>query len=198
MLINIVYDVDDVLNNLNYVVFESLGMLDNMPKRFNISECEQYTDEEKKAILEMYGKTETFAKTSLNDGAKDICNIEKSGLALVYINSRNFSEEIARIKTNMLLEQIPGLSYHRIEMQIGNGEGKRITENAHIVIEDCITNLFKYPSKAVKILINRSHNQADEYGIIDEEAGIIRVKDLKSAVEMVENIVNEMGQVMTN
>lgn len=188
-IIHIVYDVDDVLNNLNYIVFKKLGLLGRMPKLFNISDCDEYTESEKKEIFDCYGNPDIFKATSLVAGADKICQVEKTGRALVYINSRNFNSEVASIKINQLLKNIPGLNYFRIDMQIGLGDRKKISEYADIVIEDCITNLLKYPTETVKILINKTYNQAQAYGITDAEYNILRVENLTQVIELIDELV---------
>lgn len=187
-IINIVYDVDDVLNNLNAYVFNTLKV--PAASRFNIRECTEYTKEQQDEILQMYSNPETFRNITYVEGAREICDVEKSGRARVWINSRNLTQEIAEIKQKSLLESIPDLKANQIEMQIGAGDKKKISSFADIVIEDCLGNILMYEKHTTKILINKNHNQAKSYGISDSKEGIIRVPTLVHANLIIRKMVD--------
>ena len=183
-MINIVYDV---LNNLNACVYERVGCVP--ASKFNISECVEYTEEEKQAIYDSFGSAEVFRGLSAVPGASEICEIEKTGKALVWINSSNFTQEIADIKREWLFKYIPNLSEERVLLHVGHGEKKVSLDFADIVVEDCFKNLLKYDSHVVKILIDKTHNKAETYGTTDEKEHIIRVNSLLEANVFIKSIV---------
>ena len=187
--IRIVYDVDDTLNNLNDYVHEKLG-IKTRADRFTIRECKVYSVEQQDAILEAYGDPETFKNLSYVPGATDIFDIEELGNIEVYILSRNFNSDIADIKTESILREIPGATVERIEMQIGNGEGKRIDELADIIVEDCLDNCLKYDKEVIKIIIDKPHNKLETYGLSQEDCpNLIRVKSLLAANQVIRDLL---------
>lgn len=187
-ILNIEYDVDDTLNNLNDFVFDKLGF--EPPRRFRILDCtDQYTPEQIKAILDCYGNPEIFKSLRFVPGAKDICSFEKTGKARVGINSKNFNEDILKIKMADIIREIPGISTDRIFMTLGAGYDKRPTD-ADIIVEDCLENIHKYSDKAARILLNRSYNQSEVYGTTDAEHNIIRVESLVEANAIIKSVVD--------
>lgn len=185
--IHIVYDIDDVLNNLNDYVFNRLGISDR-PRQFNIMLCDQYTAEQKEKILESYGNPEVFENVAWVPGAYNIFDIERTGKALVSINSSNFNTEVMEVKRKRLHE-IPNINWDRVNLHIGKGYNKEAIDTADIVVEDCITNTIKYRKDTIKLLINKSHNQAETYGIDEKVEGIIRVNSLIEANEYIQRYV---------
>lgn len=186
--LNVVYDVDDVLNNLNDYVFDTLKL--PKAKRFVIAEnSDIYTEQQVEAIIQMYRDSETFKHLKFVPGARDICRIEKTGKALTWINSSNFTEDVAKVKLKDLVTNIPDLNPDRIILVIGTGNSKNAV-SADIIIEDCFTNLNKYPDGCLKILIDKEHNQASEYDTTDAEKGITRVSSLIEANEIIKYVVD--------
>lgn len=186
--LNAVYDVDDVLNNLNDYVFETLRL--HKAKRFKIPEnTDQYTEDQMKSIINMYGDPNTFRNLRYVPGARDICKIEKTGKALTWINSSNYTEDIAKVKLESLIANIPDLNIDRIILVIGLGANKNAVD-ADIIVEDCFTNLDKYHDGTLKILIDKTHNQAETYGSTDAEKGITRVKSLVEANTIIQCVVD--------
>lgn len=186
----IVYDVDDVLNDLNSVVTRELGLEISKQYRFKIVEnTKTLTPDQMQAIIEAYGNPEIFKKTRLMPGADTICNIEKTGLAEVRIRSSNVNADIGTIKISKLIPAIPGLTLDKITMFYGINSIKTIDGEADIVIEDSIENLFRYSSRVTKILLDAGYNQAHNYGTTDEAHGITRVTGLLDAIDIVEQLV---------
>lgn len=186
--IKIIYDVDDVLNNLNSYIFGKLGL--PWGERFMVTECMCYTKEQVDALLKMYGDPEVFRNLSYEPGASEIFDIERTGQAEVFIISRNFNQEVADVKMESLLKHIPNAKPDKIDMQIGSGNNKKIDESADIIVEDCIENCIRYPFDTIKILIDKPNNQAEAYGICKEEHNIFRVGSLIEANNLICAIVN--------
>ena len=184
----IIYDVDDVLNNLNEYCLTKLGL--PWGTRFNTYENTSYTKEQADSLMGMYGNPETFRHLSYMPGARDIFDIEKTGKVKVRIVSRNFNQGVADVKMGWILGGIPGATSDNIEMQIGLGADKRIDKTADIIVEDCITNCIKYNKDTIKILIDKPNNKAEEYSINEGEHNIIRVDTLIDANNLIRKIVN--------
>lgn len=186
--IKIIYDVDDVLNNLNSYIFGKLGL--PWGKRYLVTECTCYTKEQVDTLIKMYGDPEVFRNLTFVPGAKEIFDIERTGQAEVFIISRNFNQEVANVKMESLLKHIPNAKPDKIDMQIGSGNNKKIDESADIIVEDCIENCIRYPFDTIKILIDKPNNQAEAYGICEEEHNIFRVGSLIEANNLISAIVN--------
>ena len=186
----IVYDLDEVLNNLNEYVYNFLKV--PSASVFNIKECKEYTEEQKVAILSMYRDPEVFKKLDLVDGGKEILDIESTGKAEVWINSNNLSDEVKQAKIQWLKEKLPEFNMQHVVMQVKAAESKDGHDDAFIIVEDNLLNLRKYSKDTIKILIDKSHNQSEAYNTSDEAEGIIRVKDLKEANSRIKQIVNDL------
>ena len=183
----IIYDVDDVLNNLNQYCLDKLGL--PWGTRFNTYENECYTKEQADDLMEAYGDPETFRNLELVAGAEDIFSMLNEDKAEVKIVSRNFNQDVADVKMEWLLENIPNASKDKIEMQIGLGANKKVHTEADIIIEDCITNCLKYEFRTIKLLIDKPNNQSEVYGIDEKAENIIRVKSLIEANALVKMMV---------
>ena len=193
-MINIVYDVDDVLNNLNEYVFLTLGL--SFPKLYEISKCTEYTEEQKDSIIHMYKDPNTFRNLQYYSEASNICKVEALKDAAVWINSNNLTQEIAEIKTRSLIDRIPMLNSERIVMQIIELDkhktikvDKKPITKADIIVEDNLLSLLKYGTRASKILIDKTYNKAEAYGFTDRQLGMIRVGNLREANECVKGLV---------
>lgn len=185
----VVYDMDDVINNLNKYVFSTLNL--PLPEFFEIKSC-GYTDEQKEKIISMYKDPETFRHLRLMPGARCITRAEKifkdkegNPLVSVWINTISLNADIVAVKKETVRVGIPGFDMSRMITQVSDGH-KHILEDADYVIEDNIRNIVKYPSKCKKILIDKTHNQGHAYNIADRDAGITRVRNLKGAIRTVE------------
>lgn len=185
-ILDIVYDVDDTLNNLNDYVFGELGY--ELPDIYNINLCNKYTKEQKKAILKYYRDPNVFASLSYVEGAKDICKIEDTKKALVWINSGNLSVEALKIKEKTLLSEIPNLNPSRVVLQMVDKQAKVII-SGDIIIEDSFEDLIRYPFYSIKILIDKSYNQSSIYNATDDQYGIIRVESLTEANRIIKEII---------
>lgn len=187
-MLRVIYDVDDVLNNLNEVAAKIAGVDRAKFIRFNLKECPDLTANELERMYAAYSSLETFKQTSLNPGAKRICGIQRTGLAEVGIHSTSFNQDIIDYKFKVLTTEIPGLNPDLINL-VNSGSHKDPIENADIVVEDNLEMLLKYDANTLKILIDRSHNKFENYGMVNDTQGIIRVADLNAAVNLIEAII---------
>ena len=186
-MVNVVYDVDDVLNNLVSHIISKLGLPE--PSRYAVRECTEYIKEQQDTIIAMFSDPDVFREISFVDGAKDICDIERSGMARVWINSCNANEKVGEVKRQALIEHIPNLSPNRIHFQYGDGLKKTPLPMTDIIVEDSFKNLLAYPKDVIKILIDRSCNKAEYFNTTDKEHQIIRVVDLNSANTLIKTLV---------
>lgn len=185
--LNVVYDVDDVLNNLNEYVFKQLGVTWR-PRRFNVRECTDVSTEFQDKIIGMYGSPETFENLDWVDGAHEITSIEADGSAKVWINSNNFSDTIRDVKRHRILTELTEINPDRVVLQVSGSNDKKAV-NADIVIEDHIINCLKYSDWSIKILIDKTWNQPDQYEIAEDFYHIIRVGSLLEANQAVREII---------
>lgn len=191
-MINIVYDVDDVLNNLNDYVCDKCGVDYNSIVQFNILKNEGITKDDANRLLESYSDPFTFTQLRFRDAAYHICDIEKEYKGVrVSIHSNNFKREIADIKTKALLKEIPGLSLDKISMEVGTHSSKSADKDADFIVEDNIENLLKYEDRVFRILIDKPWNKAETYGLNDKDYNIFRVKSLEEANDIIRKIIAE-------
>ena len=187
--INVVFDVDDVLNNLNDYVFGTLGLPE--PDTFKVNESSLYTAEQKKAIMTMYGTADTFRHLQYDSLCKNLPDLETIDDVHVWINSVCFTHEIADVKLEQLRQYTPGLDEDHIIFQItSDGSSKRELSCGTIMVEDNILNLFTHEETPIKILIDKSYNKAEVYGTHDETHGIIRVKSLAGALCVIDCFIS--------
>lgn len=196
--INIVYDMDDVLNNLNEAVFGRLGLLDELKelKYFDIRKNEHcLTSEQMTQVISEYSKLETFEKTVASDGIERIVDVEKIDPRVkVWIYTQKFSKELNKFTIDFIKENIPGLSDERIVIVNSKHKKKRF-ENAAIIVEDSAENIAEYGKETVKILIdkpyNRHENYVDEFTAENVDGTLVRVASLSKAIKLVETLVME-------
>lgn len=183
----VVYDVDDVLNNLNNIVFNKAGV-EGKVTRYYTNENEGLTKSEMAEMNNLYANPDTFRILEYNDGAERICDIEKTGFADVFIYSANFNPIISRIKYDSLISAIPNIKPDNIELVISSGH-KHARRDTDIIIEDSADNIMLYSDNVIKILIDKPYNQENKYPELMEVKNLIRVDTLVDAVNLVENIV---------
>lgn len=187
--LTVIYDCDDTLNNLNECVANQLGIDANIIKYYNIDKNSHIPKEIRDKILELYSSIEVFRQVKFVPGAERIFNAKKLG-ADVKINSASLTRDIADYKFISILTSIPDVEGTDLILPVIDGVSKGINEQADIAVEDCIEHLLKYPKHTVKILIDKSYNKFENYGISEVDSCIIRVTDLNSAVNLVESILN--------
>lgn len=181
----IVYDVDDVLNNLNDVVFNTLGINQHIQTRFKITEnVDTLSPIDMERIISAYGDTKIFEQVQFLPGAKLIYDAEARG-AIVRIRSSNVNQQIADLKMAKLLSEIPGATREKITMFVGHGVKKEIDPEADIIIEDSLENLLMYQRDKVRILIDKPYNKYYSYRVNNSIERISRVPSLMSAVTSV-------------
>ena len=187
--IKVVYDVDDVLNDLNGHVSTVLNT--PQPNNFNIKEATNLTDEQKEKIMEAYGNPDIFRTVPYLEDAKRIFDIENTGKTIVEIHSNNFNSDVANTKLESLRNLFPNIPESKFHLQVGKWDEKDTRTSPDIIVEDSILNLFKYDILTIKILIDKPYNQASSYNTSDFREGIIRVYSLKEAIDTVEKLVNK-------
>lgn len=187
-MLNIVYDMDDVLINLNNTVCDMLKIPLSTITLYEIKKCPFLSDDEKERMLKAYARVETFQLARFNPGATRICGVQASGEAEVFIHSTSLTQEIADLKYQRLTSTIPGLKGTNINLVSGTHE-KPVFVGTDIIVEDSLENMLKYPETTIKILVDMPYNQYENYGVDPSKHRIVRVTDLNSAVNMVDALV---------
>lgn len=190
-MLHIIYDVDDVLNNLTDRMCQFVGVEPNT--FYRIEDNDHYTDDEKRRCFEFFNDPDAFAALDFVPGATEIFEIEKTSKARVSIMSCNYNQQIVDIKMHKLLTRIPGAAPEKIQMQLLRGEDKVVDPSADIIVEDCLANCLKYPLDTLKILINKSYNQAATYNVNESAWNIRRVDSLLEANQLIREIIMEEG-----
>lgn len=193
--IYVLFDVDDVLNNLFETSNKILNLGELNPKQFNIKMDRDIPADIADKLINQWKKAETFRLVKAMPGIERIPGIEATGKALVGIRSNNLTMEVLEEKRVWLNKYLPTIDPTRISLLLcgeNKGNEKGIDENADIIIEDCLENAMRYGPGVAKILINKSHNQSENYGTTDQEQGIIRVNSLDEAIDKIEELIKQM------
>lgn len=193
--IYVLFDVDDVLNNLFETSNKILNLGELNPKQFNVKMDKDIPADIADKLINQWKKAETFRLVKAMPGIERIPGIEATGKALVGIRSNNLTMEVLEEKRVWLYKHLPTLDQSRVALLIcGDDKVNEKEEDgrADIVIEDCLENVIKYGPDVVKILINKSYNQTENYGTTDKEHGIIRVNSLDEAIDRIEELIKQM------
>lgn len=195
---NIIYDMDDVLNDLNESVYRTLGLSDKFAqlKRYYVTENVELgilTQEQGKSVLSLYENPETFKRLSARKGIERIMDIEShhKDRVCVSVYSQSLNKEINEIKYDFIKEHIPNMPLDRVH--ITNTEIKEAKAGASIVVEDSIENLLRYDKSVIKILMSKSYNKYENYQDlkeqIDNSGTFIRVYSLEDAITVIEGLI---------
>ncbi len=185
--INVVYDLDGVLNQLNEYVFDELGISQKLCiKHYNIyKNTDTLSRNEMESIINMYHNAEIFGNLQLVPGARRIKNVKNvvNNKINVIIHSLCYNTMVKSVKREWIKNNL-GLYNECVKLEVGSSKG--IIKSADIVVEDSLEQLLKYDREVVKILINKTYNKHGKYPKV---GGIIRTKDLNAAIDKVEEIV---------
>lgn len=108
-------------------------------------------------IFEELGNVELFKTADFyEDAIQEIKDMVLSHNAQVIISTQSFTEEIANVKKERLLDRLAG---YPIEYKDFIGDSKGIIEEADYVIEDCISNIDMYDCH--KVLVSKPYNQPE-------------------------------------
>lgn len=184
----IVYDMDEVLNNLNDVVFCGLGKERANIKYFNIYQNDNLTDTQKKYIMSQYSDSSVYKRLSPVEGADRIMNIKDhwGDFVDVMVHTHCFTDEIVDVKKEFISRYIPKLKPDKVLYRTGDDKG--IVPNADIIVEDSLENLNKYAADKVRILIDKPYNKFENYPDIDS-TGIIRLRTLNEVLDYIDEQV---------
>ncbi len=183
-VINVVYDLDGVLNQLNEFIFSQLGIAQKLGiKHYNLYDnTDILTGRDINNIISMYHNAETFRMAPPVVGADRIKNVIKywPSRVNVIIHSLCYNHRIKSVKMKWIKNN---LEIHNSSMRLEVGSSKGTIKNATIVVEDSLDQLLKYDENTVKILIDKTYNRY--YAGED----IVRVNSLNEAIDKVEEII---------
>lgn len=186
----VVYDVDDTLWNLNKTICEIYGIDFEKCISYHIDENTKLTEQEKITFLNAYRNPYIFARCKFYEGCERIFDLEKNGLAEVWISSANLNKSVKEIKEKRLANEIPNINMEHVKLTFAN-EIYQGRVNGYILIDDSILNIEKedFP---YNILIDMPYNRDEE--TIKKNCGdknIIRVYSLNEAITIAENIIKD-------
>ena len=185
----VVYDCDDVLLALNETAHQLVGVDLYKRKYYDVrKEFAILTTSEMDAIIGAYNDVETFRKAHFYEGIDNILDVEKQGLAEVYIHSLSYKQEIRDYKYELLREKFPELPTERLCLECGNN--KSAMDNLDILVEDSLDNIRKSKAKLGNIMIRKPYNRPWNYGTRLEELRAIEVEDLVQANMVVKLLLN--------
>jgi len=104
------YDVDDTLWSINPRIAQKMGIDHELLDEFRTRENTHLTPEQIEEVITSYQDAYFYETAPFFDGVEKILDLENELGVKVRIVSNSFSEEIAKIKKQRLLKQIPGLT----------------------------------------------------------------------------------------
>lgn len=184
--LRVVYDVDDTLWDLNQTICDVHDLNFDDIVTYVAVNNPRLTEEQKQVMLAAYGEPEIFKQCKFYDGYERIFDLEKNGIAEVWISSGNMTEEVMTIKAKRLEKEVANINMNHVRLtcstQIYQG---RVTGD--ILVDDSLMNMIKGNFK-YNILIDAPYNR-NEDDIAAAKKEIIRVTSLSEAVDLVEDIV---------
>lgn len=182
----IVYDVDDTLWSLNGTICEIHGIDLEKMVSYRVLDNDLLTEDEKNAVFKGYGDTEIFRQCKFYDGIERIFDLEKDGLANVWISSANLSDYIRDVKMERLSNEVPNINMSHVALTVG-ASAYQGRVPGYILVDDSLHNI-RNSNFEWNILIDMPHNR-DLTGF--EDKNIIRAFSLAEAVDIVEKIIKE-------
>lgn len=183
----VVFDIDDVLNNLCEHTYELAG-IDGVKllekKKYIMKETDNLTESQINKILKLWEDEYTYTSCSAQDGIADIGEISKEPDVEVIIHSYCMNKQAASAKESWVSDRIDTAYIHFI-MEIAN---KNPLDGVYAVVEDNLEYLMKYKAP-VKILINKPYNQAENYNMKDSDYGITRVNSTCEAIKIIKELI---------
>ena len=189
--IDIVYDIDDVINELNKYVFSSAGLTDKYKDiiYYDIDEnTHVLTREEMDRLNSFYENPLSYKLAELANGAADIPSIESlNNRVKIHMYSVCMSSTVKDIKIDYLKRNIPKINLNNCTFIFS--DDKKPLEYADIVIEDKAENILRYRDTVIKILIDKPYNRK----ILENKRvdNLVRVDSLVSANKLIKQLVME-------
>lgn len=184
--LRVVYDVDDTLWNVSQTICDVHDLNFDDIVTYVAVNNPRLNEKQKQVMLAAYGEPEIFKQCKFYDGYERIFDLEKNGIAEVWISSGNMTEAVMAVKAKRLEEEVANINMNHVRLtcstQIYQG---RVTGD--ILVDDSLMNMIKGDFK-YNILIDMPHNR-NEDDIAAAKKEIIRVTSLSEAVDLVEDIV---------
>lgn len=145
----VIYDIDDILQLLEYRVAERLGIdLVRLLHTFSIRDNPMLTASEKTAVIDAFSDSSYFRDIEFLPGIERILEPQEFG-ARIGINSNAFSAEIGDLKREQLLAAVPGLTAEQIQINIihyGETHRKTLDSQTTILHDDSPFNIALSPA----------------------------------------------------
>lgn len=181
--LKVVFDRDGVLNELNQKVAETVGVLYDLFKTYNITENTHFSEDVRTAIYRCYKDPQIFADVPPAKGVEEIARLKNDKRVYLVVHSLSYSDVIANVKKEW--DKKHGIDFFDEYMDCC-GEQKEM-KDAFILVEDCIDNILRSPAK-YKILINQPYNQ----GAIPDNT--FRVDGIPEAIKIIEELIKKVPE----
>lgn len=184
----IVFDVDDVLWDLNKIATSKAGVDYNKLEVFSANENPLLSEEERSQLIRAYCDPDSFKNIDWYDGIEDIVKLEKRG-AEVYINSNSANIEISELKRKQL-KSVLGLPDNRLILNImNNPKKKEVGEGVWCFVDDSPHNILD--STAVhNIVVNKPWNTSRYSSELLEDKFFVRLNSLKEVLNHINCLLN--------
>lgn len=190
--LKIVFDMDNVLNNLLEHTFDLAGI-----DRFKIKHINNYdifknsilTSDEKDKIIKLWHTPETFLGCMPQEGIEEIIKLKDlCGIDLI-IHSRCESTEIMQVKMDWLRRYIKDMQDIEVKFEV---KQKTPCSDVYAIVEDNLEYLLQCKAN-YKVIIDMPYNKEENYEIAKNANEIVRVKSLKEAICFIRRTLNNGG-----
>ncbi len=183
----IIFDIDDVLNNLMMTTLEIIGVPEkyDLKKRYYVEECpEIFTADQKETMRRLWKDGNTYRLCKAQPGIEKLNKLLEIDNVDLKIHSFCASEDAANAKGEFIKSYI-NICDGNLNLELNS---KTPYKNAFVVVEDHFQYLCKTDSK-YKLLIDKPYNKAEEYGTTDKEQGILRFNSTNDAIEFIMEVL---------
>lgn len=183
----IVFDIDEVLNNLLENTYKLAGIDVNKVSKINnysLSKCVTLTKNELDRIHEVWKGCLVYETAKPSYGIAEIADIARVNGVKVFVHSYCENEVAMRSKIDWVGRYIDTSNIEFI-MEVGI---KTPLIKADMIVEDNLQYLLECNAET-KLLINKPYNQGSLYGIDIDKEGIIRMETTFNAIKYIKELL---------
>lgn len=187
--IRVVFDMDDILWDLNRVATNMVKIPYDKIIIFHVSENPLLTEEQKKALKQSYSSDELFDNLVWYEGAEKIFTLESKDVE-VSINSNCLGANVVERKYKLLHNLYAVDDSRLILNDLTKGVAKEIGDDVTIFVDDSPYNHVMNKAK-YHIMMNKPWNTSDMGRAVlgDLDKDMIRCENLIEIIEKVKELI---------
>lgn len=187
--IKVVFDMDDILWDLNRVATNMAKIPYDKIIVFDVNENHLLTEEQKEALKKAYSSAELFDNMIWYEGAEKIFTLERKNVE-ISINSDCLGANVVQRKYKLLHNLYAVDDSRLILNDLTKGIAKEIGDNVTIFVDDSPHNHVMNKAK-YHIMMNKPWNVSaiGRAALGDLDKGIIRCESLIEIIEKVKELI---------